>query len=142
MCKMQSTVSLNSFTVFALLYTYLFPVTLELRENLLQISLLVQFPGSEATFSECGSQNVFHHRLPRTFLSGRTYAYSSSSMPLAAAVILSNVSSEKSRFFYGYNYNCILPACQANFKISQLHRSDSVFSIFFIPHSLRIPPYQ
>ena len=69
MCKMQSTVSLNSFTVFALLYTYLFPVTLELRENLLQISLPVQFPGSEATFSECGSQNVFHHgSLPDTSL--------------------------------------------------------------------------
>ena len=44
--------SLNAFTAFALLYTYLFPVTLELRENLLQISLPVQFPGSEATFSD------------------------------------------------------------------------------------------
>jgi len=77
--------SLNAFTAFALLYTYLFPVTLELRENLLQISLPVQFPGSEATFSECGSRNVFHHSYPWTFLSGRACTYSSSSMPFAAA---------------------------------------------------------
>ena len=76
----------------------------------------LQPPGSKATFSECESRNVFHHRLPRTSLSGRTYAYSSSSMPLAAAVILSDVSSEKSRSFYGYNYNCNFSTCQAYFR--------------------------
>ena len=83
--------------------------------------VLIQFSGSEATLGRCGSQNVFHHRgNPRTFLSGRTYAYSSSSMPLAAAVILSDISSEKSRSFYGYNYNCNFSTCQAYFQTSQL----------------------
>ena len=42
----------------------------------------------------------------------------------------------QSRFFYGYNYNCKFPACQADLKNSQFCR------IIFIPHSLKILPYQ
>ncbi len=53
---------------------------------------------------------------PRTLLSGRTRAYSSSSMPLSAALLFTWHIAGKSRFFYGYNYNCKFSTCQAYFK--------------------------